>query len=194
MAFYGCYKLKNINISNLYTDNVTSFSDLFGYCYSLERIDLRNIDTCSAESTSSMFFGCKKLKAIDLSHFNTRNLKTADSMFRDCESLTSITFGKMFDTSKLISTYKMFEGCKNLEVADLRYFKTNELITIASMFNECNSLRYLNMQSALFEKLNIANLCFHNTRLSKLILNKNVRIIEQFYYEIPVGITEMVGE
>ena len=40
--FYECYSLKNINLSNFNTQNVTNISEMFSQCQSLENIDLSN--------------------------------------------------------------------------------------------------------------------------------------------------------
>ena len=56
--FYGCSSLKELNLSNFNTNNVTNM----GY----------------------MFYGCSALKELNLSNFNTDNVTYMEGMFRGC--------------------------------------------------------------------------------------------------------------
>ena len=59
--FYECSSLKDINLSNFNTNNVTNMN--------------------------CMFYGCSSLNKIDLSNFNTNNVTDMDYMFGDCPYL-----------------------------------------------------------------------------------------------------------
>ena len=43
--FYECNSLKNFDLSNFNTKNVTDMSNMFYGCYSLTNIDLSNFNT-----------------------------------------------------------------------------------------------------------------------------------------------------
>ena len=76
--FYNCYSLKNLNLSNFNTQNVTNMID--------------------------MFSGCNSLTNLNLSNFNTHNVTNMEFMFSDCESLKK---GKVITTDhKIIEQLK----------------------------------------------------------------------------------------
>lgn len=52
----------NINLENLYTENVIDFSRMFYKCTSLKNINLENLNTRKSESMNSMFEFCSNLK------------------------------------------------------------------------------------------------------------------------------------
>ena len=54
--FSGCHYLRNINLSNFNTQNVTS--SMFSGCESLTNINLSNFNTQNVTNMSSMFSGC----------------------------------------------------------------------------------------------------------------------------------------
>ena len=43
--FYNCSSLKELNLSNFNTKNVTNMSYMFGYCSSLKELNLSNFNT-----------------------------------------------------------------------------------------------------------------------------------------------------
>ena len=58
--FYGCSSLKELNLNNFNTNNVTDM----GY----------------------MFYGCSSLKELNLNNFNTNNVTDMYGMFRGCSN------------------------------------------------------------------------------------------------------------
>ena len=56
--FYGCVSLKEINLSNFNTDNVTNMEEMFYGCESLEEINLSNFNINNEASLENMFNGC----------------------------------------------------------------------------------------------------------------------------------------
>ena len=64
-AFSECCNLEYINIINLNTANVTSFSNLFRNCKSLKSLNLSNFDTSNAVDMVSMFRGCSILTSLN---------------------------------------------------------------------------------------------------------------------------------
>ena len=57
--FYNCKSLKNLNLSNFDTKNVTDMSKMFYGCKSLNNLDLTNFDTKKVTNMKRMFNGCK---------------------------------------------------------------------------------------------------------------------------------------
>ena len=56
--FWGCLSLKEINLSNFNTNNVTDMSGMFFGCSSLKEINLSNFNTNNVTNMSGMFDGC----------------------------------------------------------------------------------------------------------------------------------------
>ena len=56
--FYECSSLKNIDLSNFNTQNITNMSYMFGECNSLKNIDLSNFNTQNVTNMCYMFFEC----------------------------------------------------------------------------------------------------------------------------------------
>ena len=59
--FEGCSSLKNLDLSNFNTDNVTHMNDMFNKCSSLTNINLSNFNTNNVIYMSCIFEGCKIL-------------------------------------------------------------------------------------------------------------------------------------
>ena len=55
---YGCSSLKELNLSNFNTNNVTDMGGMFCRCFSLKELNLSNFNTNNVTNMSDMFFGC----------------------------------------------------------------------------------------------------------------------------------------
>ena len=56
--FWGCSSLKEINLSNFNTNNVTKMYRMFYGCSSLKEINLSNFNTNNVTDMGGMFCGC----------------------------------------------------------------------------------------------------------------------------------------
>ena len=135
--FEGCSNLKNIDLSNLNTSNVTNMSSLFKGCTFLENINLSNINTGNVTDMSSMFASCGHLKNIDLSDLNTSNVTKMSSMFAHCERLESLDLSN-FDTRNVTGMTWMFRWCTELRNLDLSNFDTSNVTSMFGMFESVN--------------------------------------------------------
>jgi surface protein len=73
--FYDCYDLISVDLSNIYTDNVTSMKRMFSYCNNLNYLNLGNgFDVSSVTDMSYMFDNCESLKELDLNKTLNKNL------------------------------------------------------------------------------------------------------------------------
>ena len=111
--FSDCSSLKNINLSNFNTQNVTIMSSMFSYCSSLENINLSNFNTQNVTNMGRMFWGCSSLKNINLSNFNTQNVTNMGGMFWGCSSLENINLSN-FNTQNVTNISAMFSFCSSL--------------------------------------------------------------------------------
>ena len=80
-------------------------SNMFSCCCSLKELNLSNFNTNNVTDMSGMFYKCSKLKELDLSNFNTNNVRRMMGMFSGCsdELITRIEEQNKF---KIISYFK----------------------------------------------------------------------------------------
>ena len=62
--FCGCSSLKELNLNNFNTNNVTNMSDMFSGSSSLKELNLNNFNTNNVTNMSDMFRGCSSLKEL----------------------------------------------------------------------------------------------------------------------------------
>ena len=56
--FYGCSSLKELNLSNFNTNNVTNMNGMFYDCSSLKQINLSNFNINNNTMMKAMLYGC----------------------------------------------------------------------------------------------------------------------------------------
>ena len=56
--FHNCSSLKELNLNNFNTNNVTNMSFMFYGCSSLKELNLNNFNTDNVTNMSYMFIGC----------------------------------------------------------------------------------------------------------------------------------------
>ena len=108
---YGLATLSNINF--------TYMRGMFWKCPNLKGVDgFKYLNTTNVKDLGEMFDGCESLESVDLTNlpstFNTSLVTDMDYMFADCKQLTTLDLSG-FNTTKLTTTYDMFNGCSNLE-------------------------------------------------------------------------------
>ena len=96
--FQGCNSLKELNLSNFNTDNVTNMNLMFAFCGSLESLNLSNFYTSKVVDMSEMFLYCVWLKEINISNFIIKSTQW-NKMFEGCSSLLT---NKIRDKIKFI--------------------------------------------------------------------------------------------
>lgn len=115
--FANLPNIKEIELSDFDTSNVTSMAGMFSYCKSLENLDLSRFDTKKVTAMLGMFDRCSALKSLDLSKFDTSNVAIMPFMFADCGNLTTIYVESGTDWSsstKLSDSTGMFKNCEKL--------------------------------------------------------------------------------
>ena len=137
--FSNFKSVKEIDLSNADSSNVTDMSQMFYNCQALNSISFGdNFDTSNVTNMFCMFTGCSSLAELDLSSFDTSNVTDMCAMFEYCMSLVSLDVSS-FDTSKIHNMERMFADCASLLTLDLSSFNLTGTITIA-MFARCNGL------------------------------------------------------
>ena len=151
--FIQCISLEDlININSLDTQNVIDMSGMFYGCESLTILDISKFNTQKVENMSLLFFGCKSLFDLNLSGFNTQNVKDMYSMFSGCSSLSSL-YLQNFYTQNVTNMNRMFSDCQSLEELNLSNFYTNKVRYMNSMFYGCSSLSNLDISNISLENI-----------------------------------------
>ena len=60
--FYGCSSLKELNLNNFNTDNVTDMTHMFSGCSSLKKLNINNFNTNNVTEIRWMFI-IKRIKS-----------------------------------------------------------------------------------------------------------------------------------
>ena len=144
--FDDCQSLESVDLSNFDTSQVTDMSDLFYNCLSLKNVDLRNFDTSKVTKMSWMFGNCHSLESVDLSNFNTSQVTDMSCLFYNCQSLVSVDLSN-FDTSQVTDMRDMFYKCSTLKDLDLRNFDTSQVTNMSWMFGNCHSLESVDLRN-----------------------------------------------
>ena len=66
--------------------------DLLYGCTSLKELDLSNFNTENVTDMSYMFYNCSSLKKLNISNFNINKVKVINYMFYECSSLEYLIF------------------------------------------------------------------------------------------------------
>ena len=147
-AWYNCYRLQSLDISNLLTPNVTTMSCMFEYCRQLEYIDVTDLNTAKATSISYMFDGCFLLKELDLSNWDTQKLTGGglSYIFRNCYALKQIIGLNNIYTNNLTSLISIFNNCYSLEdLSEIINWNISKVTNLGGLFSSCYKIKSLDL-------------------------------------------------
>ena len=131
--------LKQINVSNWDTSNVTNMSNTFSHCELLTSVDVSKWNTSKVTNMEGMFVGCNLLASVDVSKWNTSKVTDMASMFSGCGTLRSIDVSK-WNTSNVTDISGMFFGCSSLHSVDITGWDTSKVTNMTRLFFNCSSL------------------------------------------------------
>ena len=111
--FYRCNNLKQIDVSNFNTSNVTSCGSMFYECMELTELDLSNFNTYNITAMETMFYWDGKLKTIYVKEYNeedktgwtTSNVTSSRGMFTGCTKQLVGGNGTTFHSNYTDATY-----------------------------------------------------------------------------------------
>ena len=132
VSFEGMFqysRVKNLDLSNFDTGNVTNMKMMFYRCENLNFIEFGdNFNTSNVTNMEGMFRECYALNCLDLSSFETHNVINTAYMFANCEELTTVCVnGSKWDMSNMqddnsfdhmLSMCKKIVGAKGTSWAD----------------------------------------------------------------------------
>ena len=167
--FWGCANLKEIDLTNFDTKDVTDMNRMFEGCSSVETLDLTSFDTSKVTNMESLFAGCTSLKNIDISKLKTDLVTSMSYMFGSCRNLKTLDFSN-FNTSNVKNMAWMFGNCDNIESLDLSSFNTSNVTTMAAMFQNCAAKK---IDVSTFDTSKVENMhcMFQLTKVKKLDLS-----------------------
>ena len=131
--------LKQINVSNWDTSNVTNMSNTFSHCELLTSVDVSKWNTSKVTNMEGMFVDCNLLASVDVSKWNTSKVTDMASMFSGCGTLRSIDVSK-WNTSNVTDISGMFFGCGSLHSVDITGWDTSKVTNMTRLFFNCSSL------------------------------------------------------
>ncbi|MBR0243312.1 MAG: BspA family leucine-rich repeat surface protein [Bacteroidaceae bacterium] len=104
--FSGCKGLTELVFDNSLplwgTNQVTTFSNMFGECTNLKKLVLtRFSNTSKVTSMYCMFYKCSSLETLDVSMMTTEAVTNANYLFYDMGKLRQLTVGSGFNFPKL---------------------------------------------------------------------------------------------
>ncbi len=140
--FAGCSSLIEINnLGNLDISNVENMRNMFNLCLELKELDLSEWNTANVTSMHGLFAYCGSLKKIIIgSNFDVSNVTNAGMMFSGC-GISSIPSQMLSFSSKLIDAELMFQNSKNITKLDLSNFDATNVNSMQGMFRGCNVLQ-----------------------------------------------------
>ncbi|MCM1267071.1 MAG: BspA family leucine-rich repeat surface protein [Bacteroidales bacterium] len=121
-----------VNIKGL-----TSMREMFWGCYNLREVDLSEQDMSKVTDMSSMFLGCTKFQGTKLPEdLDVSHVKNMSWMFRECTECRNPRIGG-WDTGNVTDMSRMFEDCEKLETLDISGWDTSRVTNMSNMFDGC---------------------------------------------------------
>ena len=157
--FCRCSSLKELNLTNFNTENVTNMKGIFNYCLNLKEIknkyEINKIDKVTKikiiidyqiKSFKELFSDCYCIESINFKKFYRNNITDMSYMFYGCSSLKELNLNN-FNTNNVTDMRNMFNGCSSLKELNLNNFNTNNVTNMSYMFYGCSSLKELNLNN-----------------------------------------------
>ena len=115
-AVHGIFeKTTNVSISVIACDTkkVTDMGYMFFDCENLKELDIKNFNTTNVTNMEGMFSRCSSLTKLKFGiNFNTENVTNMKFMFNLCKNLKELEIVKKFNTTKVSHNNGMFNNCK----------------------------------------------------------------------------------
>lgn len=86
--FRNCESLRNIDLTNFKTHNITNMDAMFHDCVLLVNINFPYMNTLKVNYMNRMFAGCTSLQYLNIPTMNTHNVVNMEEMFHSCISLS----------------------------------------------------------------------------------------------------------
>ena len=144
-AYAYCQNLQSLDLSNLYTPNVTNCANTFFQCAQLRNLDLSHWNVSKLQSLSSCFYNCYNLQTINLSGWQTNALTNLNYCFSGCISLQTITGLEDLNVTKVTGMGSTFYNLRSISSLDLSNWTTGNITSLASTFSTCVNITELDL-------------------------------------------------
>ena len=126
------------------------------------------------EDSSHLFFSFSGIKTIEFGkNFDTSNVITMFRMFQFCYNLEEADVNN-FNTTKVTNMWVMFDKCYNLQTVDVSNWDTSNVTNMIAMFSNCQSLTQLNLCSFDTRKVTDMRWIFGSTKnIDKVYVGPN---------------------
>ena len=147
--FNGCRNIKDLDCSRFDTSNVTEMSYMFQYCVNLENLNVSSFNVSQVTMMQYMFSYCYALKHLDLSSFVPESVESLKYMFNMCTGLESLDVSN-FETENCTDFGHLFRDCHSLVNLDLSSFNTENATDLGRIFYNCFALQEIKMPNFSF--------------------------------------------
>ena len=150
-------------------DNYQIYTLSFAYCNNLISIDLSNFNFKKVRRINGFFWLNSNLeKIIWPNYIDSSSIIQSCTMFQGCSKLTSIDLSK-FDFSKVTMMHYIFSYCFNLE--QIKLPKNMPLVEdISGIFHYCNKLTSIDLSNFGFANIyNMSYLFYNCVKLNTII-------------------------
>ncbi len=185
-------RIKELDTLKLKTENGINMSQMFSNCVDLKSLDLSAFNTQNVTNMSGMFNGSRLLENLNLSGFNTSKVSNMESMFYGCNALETIDLSN-FNTENVTSFANMFYNCYKFETLDLSSFKAPKVNNMGSMFNNCGKLKYVDLSGIETNTLRNTTYMFYQCKKMEFIDIRGIDLTKITSYSNMFGNTEYVG-
>lgn len=144
--FLYCIRVKELDLSEFRTPNLTCMREMFHCCTNLRKVNISTLDTSKVTDMRSVFLICPSLYSLDVSNFNTSKVKDMSQMFENCGMFKTLDLSN-FDTSNVENMYQMFSYSLALNSINISSFNTSKVTNVKEMFDSCTSLEHLDLRS-----------------------------------------------
>ena len=146
---FNCIHSKITEIIYMYTENFTTFEDMFKGSNYITKVDLTGWKTKNVTSMKNMFYSCNELRqVVGLEGLDVKNLTSTSYMFYDCDKLTGSLNFSWTNTDKIRYAEYMFYYCDSLREIDLSSWYST-LSNTRSMFDQCSYLSTLRLDNII---------------------------------------------
>ena len=134
--FIGCSSLKELNLSNFNTNNVTNMYEMFYGCSSLKELNLSNFNTNNVKNLDCMFYGCSE-KLLNKIMAQYKNIKERMNIsIKDYKEYSEIYSSIEIEIKPVKNKYGEFINMNENEIYYHIYFNDNKEEIKRNYFNK----------------------------------------------------------
>ena len=187
----NCCNLLSANLASVnLSPNANSMNNMFNACYDITSIGLMSnyVSTSPSVNTIGMFDQAQKLKTITPSNFFANmNITNAPFMFQNCQNVDNL----IINLESAINTARMCNNCTNL--VNFTTTATPKLVNMTAMFYRCTNLAEMPQQLDTTNVTNMRAAFFNCHKFTNILSNLNLEnIVNDGVYGLYWGCINLV--